>query len=160
MKGFRLETRLLLPRLAKTSTTSRLTCQKSTPEQVRTRQIVDFMFVSNASRLLKHLPCRFLPSSSQIHDPSIRLALPSPSSSQPNYISTSSTKDYSFGVMGQTPSGDELGSRYNVELASSEACRWTSELHCYGQGEDYNWGFRIYRTTYTTESDRGWRTLT
>jgi hypothetical protein len=62
--------------------------------------------------------------------------------------------------MSQTPSGNELGSGYNVELANSEACRWTSELHCYGQGEDYNWGFRIYRTTYTTESDRGWRTLT
>jgi hypothetical protein len=48
-----------------------------------------------------------------------------------------------------------LGSGYNTELASSEASRWISELRFYGSGHEENWGFRIYRTTYTPESDRG-----
>jgi len=50
---------------------------------------------------------------------------------------------------------ERLGSGYNVELASSEARRWAADLRTYGEGEESNWGFRIYRTTYTPESDRG-----
>ena len=57
--------------------------------------------------------------------------------------------------MSMVPASDTLCSGYNVELASSEACRWSSQLRCYGQGKEENWGFRIYRTTYTPGSDRG-----
>lgn len=62
---------------------------------------------------------------------------------------------YRFAAMSQIPEWNVLGSGYNTELVSGDTCRWVSQLQCYGQGEGENWGFRIYRTTYTSESDRG-----
>lgn len=32
---------------------------------------------------------------------------------------------------------------------------WCSELRTSGEGEQYTWGFRIYRTVYTPGSDDG-----
>ena len=42
-----------------------------------------------------------------------------------------------------------------IKCGSHGAGQWCRELWTNGEGEDYNWGFRIYRTIYTPESDRG-----
>jgi hypothetical protein len=41
------------------------------------------------------------------------------------------------------------------EFADRDSGKWCSELKLHGEGEEYNWGFRIYRTVYTLESDEG-----
>jgi hypothetical protein len=44
---------------------------------------------------------------------------------------------------------------FTVEGGSDESVWRCGELCMYGEGEHYNWGFRIYRTVYTPGSDRG-----
>nr|OQO28197.1 hypothetical protein B0A51_03985 [Rachicladosporium sp. CCFEE 5018] len=38
------------------------------------------------------------------------------------------------------------------------SCHWCNELSCYGTGEDHNWGFHIYRTTFVPGSDERFAT--
>jgi hypothetical protein len=57
--------------------------------------------------------------------------------------------------MEPTPAHLALRESCRGELVDSEVRRRCSQLRCYGQGEEYNWGFRIYRTTYTPGSDKG-----
>lgn len=57
--------------------------------------------------------------------------------------------------MDPTPASIALHEACRGELVGSEVRHRCKQLRRYGQGEECNWGFRIYRTTYTPESDRG-----
>lgn len=152
---------LLLPRLAcgqnKTPTTSRLTFQPLSKPQHNSMKYDSYL----AQRSFMPQPYRFPSWSSHIHNPSICIffsaviSLPRSLTHLPLVSEDMASVSMSEGLASGT-----LGSGFDVQLASSCALRWSSQLRCYGTGEDDNWGFRIYRTIYTPESDRGWRILT
>lgn len=49
----------------------------------------------------------------------------------------------------------ELERAAGLKYPSSESSRWCSELETYGVGKDYTRGYRVCRTGYTPESDKG-----
>ena len=53
------------------------------------------------------------------------------------------------------PSPADLKRAAGSEFANRPSGQWCNELECYGVGEDFTWGFRVYRTVYTPDSDRG-----
>ncbi|GAB7323973.1 hypothetical protein MBLNU13_g07382t2 [Cladosporium sp. NU13] len=57
-----------------------------------------------------------------------------------------------------TPVEAALDQASKAEDAGENARQWCGELSLYGQGEDRNWGFHIYRTVYTHGSDEDFAT--
>jgi hypothetical protein len=60
-----------------------------------------------------------------------------------------------FRMHNPRPCPPELKQATTLEFADRTSSEWCDELTSNGQGDDYNWGFRIYRTIYTPESDEG-----